>query len=82
MLSESSAVPMLVKKTCAKQRLSDEDFWGWTDTKIIGKCAGLVYNVLHLFYHTAKSQKTWKSAVYSHYNVSLMRCQEMRMLAF
>ena len=41
--SRSSTVPISVKKTRVKQKLSDEDVWEWPDAKIIGMHMGLVH---------------------------------------
>lgn len=80
--SGSSSVPISAKKTRQKRWLSDEDVWEWPDSKIIGKLADLDIRICLTFHYTATSQKTWKSLVYSHYNVSLDRCDETRTLTF
>lgn len=80
--SGNPAVPMSVKKTRAKRKLSDEEVWEWADAKIIGMYVELTHTPPDLTHCAAESQKTWKSAVYAHYNVSLERCSETQMLTF
>ena len=80
--SESSAVPISVKKTHPKWQRSDEDVWEWTDAKIIGMSTELVNNLPRSSHCAAESQKTWRSTTYSHYSVSLQQCHQTKTLTF
>jgi hypothetical protein len=55
--SGSLAVPMSVKKTRAKRKLSDEDVWEWTDARIIGMHTELVHGTLLNFITQLKARK-------------------------
>lgn len=79
----TTLVPVSAKRTRQKQVKPDEDVWNWADSKIIG--AFKIYSNYPRFLNisnTDESRKHWRSAVYSHYNVSLERCSETQTLTF
>lgn len=83
MSSEASAVPTSIRRTRAKRIKTDEDVWDWSDKKIIGE-----HKPVHVVYFwlnacdIEESRKTWKSAVYGHYNISLECCNTTHTLTF